>query len=72
MRHSIYTVLNSAYMPFAKIFIQSYLKYNFHNCDYIFIDSKNKCLDHNHEDGHFRQILCRRRRLNATSLFYMF
>lgn len=37
MRHSIYTVLNSAYMPFAKIFIQSYLKYNFHNCDYIFI-----------------------------------
>jgi hypothetical protein len=29
------------------------------NCDYIFIDSKNKCLDHNHEDGYFRQILCR-------------
>lgn len=37
MRHSIYTVLNSAYMTFGKIFIQSYFEYNRDKCDYFFI-----------------------------------
>ena len=37
MKHSIYTVLNSAYMPFGKIFINSYLKFNYEVCEYIFI-----------------------------------
>ncbi len=37
MKHSIYTVLNSSYMPFGKIFIQSYLKYNSDNNEYIYI-----------------------------------
>ena len=37
MRHSIYTVLNSAYMTFGKIFIQSYFEYNLDKCDYFFI-----------------------------------
>ena len=37
MKHSIYTVLNSAYMTFGKIFIQSYLQHNLDNCNFIFI-----------------------------------
>ena len=37
MKHSIYTVLNSAYMTFGKIFVQSYLEHNIKNCNYIFI-----------------------------------
>jgi len=37
MKHSIYTVLNSAYMTFGKIFIQSYLEHNIKKCNYIFI-----------------------------------
>lgn len=37
MKHSIYTVLNSPYMKFGMIFIQSYLRYNRENCEYIFI-----------------------------------
>ena len=37
MKHSIYTVLNSAYMTFGKIFLQSYFKYNLDNCEYVFI-----------------------------------
>ena len=37
MNHSIYTVLNSSYMTFGKIFIKSYLTHNLHNCNYIFI-----------------------------------
>ena len=28
-------------------------------CEYIFLNTKNKCLDHNHDTGLFRQILCR-------------
>tara|TARA_R110002020_G_scaffold3189_1_gene14590 strand:- start:108 stop:446 length:339 start_codon:yes stop_codon:yes gene_type:complete len=28
-------------------------------CEYIFTCDKNKCLDHNHETGEFRKILCR-------------
>jgi len=28
-------------------------------CNFIFIDSKMKCLDHNHNTGEFRHILCR-------------
>ena len=37
MKHSIYTVLNSAYMIFGKIFIQSYLEHNSEKCNYIFV-----------------------------------
>ena len=37
MKHSIYTVLNSAYMTFGKIFIQSYFEYNLDKCNYFFI-----------------------------------
>ena len=37
MKHSIYTVLNSAYMTFGKIFVQSYLEHNLDNCKYFFI-----------------------------------
>ena len=32
---------------------------NCYCCNYIFINDKNKCLDHNHETGEFRNILCR-------------
>ncbi len=28
-------------------------------CQYVFEDDKNKCLDHDHSNGEFRQILCR-------------
>lgn len=28
-------------------------------CDYVFINTNNKCLDHNHITGEFRKILCR-------------
>jgi len=37
MKHSVYTVLNSAYMTFGKIFIQSYFEHNFDSCNYLFI-----------------------------------
>ena len=32
---------------------------NCEKCNYEFIDTKNKCLDHSHETGEFRFILCR-------------
>ncbi len=35
IKHSIYTVLNSAYMTFGKIFIKSYFEHN--NCEHFFI-----------------------------------
>jgi len=28
-------------------------------CNFVFTDDKYKCLDHNHETGEFRKILCR-------------
>jgi len=37
MKHSVYTVLNSAYMIFGKIFIQSYFEHNLSKCEYFFI-----------------------------------
>lgn len=37
MRHSVYTVLNSAYMTFGKIFVRSYLEHNLDNCEHLFI-----------------------------------
>ena len=37
MKHSVYTVLNSAYMTFGKIFIKSYFEHNIDDCDYLFI-----------------------------------
>ena len=35
IKHSVYTVLNSAYMTFGKIFIKSYFEHN--DCEYFFI-----------------------------------
>jgi len=32
---------------------------NCENCNYSFIDTNNKCLDHDHNTGLFRNILCR-------------
>ena len=37
IKHSIYTVLNSAYMTFGKIFIKSYFEHNYDDCNYFFI-----------------------------------
>lgn len=37
INHSVYTVLNSAYMTFGKIFVKSYFKYNNNDCQYFFI-----------------------------------
>lgn len=37
MKHSVYTVLNSAYMVFGKIFIQSYFEHNEDDCNFLFI-----------------------------------
>lgn len=33
---------------------------NCEKCNYIFINTKDKCLDHSHETGEFRFILCRK------------
>ncbi len=32
---------------------------NCEKCNLLFIDTKNKCLDHNHITGEFRFVLCR-------------
>ena len=37
IKHSVYTVLNSAYITFGKIFIQSYFEHNLDSCNYLFI-----------------------------------
>lgn len=37
MKHSIYTVLNSSYMTFGKIFIKSYFEHNVNDCNYLFV-----------------------------------